>query len=183
MTEAIKNQIFNEMMAHPALFTHRKPEKVALIGDTVGGILQEIQKHSSHIDIKINSTEFTPDLFDVIIATLKPTPSDLINYFKALKSEGILVMTTTSPFELEKLKAHYAELHSLGFHDAHLITFPQPNESSGWCAAFMAIKSSPFKRVKEQDIHNRSFATQYYNFDIHKASMVLPEFMRQELNL
>lgn len=37
---------YNEMMVHPALFTHPKPIKIALLGNNIG-MLQEVLKHSS----------------------------------------------------------------------------------------------------------------------------------------
>ena len=45
----------------------------------------------------------------------------------------------------------------------------------------MATKRAAFKRVREKEIFNRPFTTRYYNYDVHKAALVLPEFMRSEL--
>lgn len=62
---------FNEMMTHPALFTHHRPQKVAIIGNYFG-ILQEVLKHSSikHVLCILNTAQITevikqyfPDLY------------------------------------------------------------------------------------------------------------------------
>ena len=38
--------IFQEMLVHPALFTHPKARKIAIVGDQNDGILQEAVKHT-----------------------------------------------------------------------------------------------------------------------------------------
>jgi len=52
---------------------------------------------------------------------------------------------------------------------------------SGSRTAIMAIKTGTFKRIREKDIYNKPFATKFYNFDMHKAALALPEFVREEL--
>jgi len=39
------NFLYHEMMAHPVLFTHRKPKRVAIIGGGDCGTLQEVLRH------------------------------------------------------------------------------------------------------------------------------------------
>lgn len=62
---------FNEMMAHPALFTHHHPQKIAIIGNCFG-TLQEVLKHPSVTEVLciLNNTElaevieeYFPDLY------------------------------------------------------------------------------------------------------------------------
>ena len=45
------NVIFYEMMTHPALFSHPRPARVAILGDEADGILSEVLKHSSVTDV------------------------------------------------------------------------------------------------------------------------------------
>jgi len=44
---------YQEMLVHPALFTHPKPEKVLVIGGGDGGILREVEKHSDVKEIDL----------------------------------------------------------------------------------------------------------------------------------
>lgn len=39
--------LYHEMMAHPALFAHREPREVAIIGGGDGGMLREVLRHAS----------------------------------------------------------------------------------------------------------------------------------------
>lgn len=37
--------VYHEMLAHPAMFYHKKPEKILIIGGGDGGVLREVVKH------------------------------------------------------------------------------------------------------------------------------------------
>lgn len=186
--------IYHEMMSHPALFTHPHPQKVAIIGDEQLGITQEVLKHPNVCEVwktvahknindpRIKLLALNDDknnFFDIIIIASELHRN--INYFSFLQNAGILLQPSTSPFDLAALKSHYDQLDSLGFYDIQVLNFPQPDRPTGWSSALMAVKQTAFKRVREKDIYNRLFTTRYYNFDVHKASLVLPEFMREQL--
>lgn len=65
------NFVYHEMLSHPALFTHHKPEKVLIIGGGDCGTLQEVLKHKEvkqvdmvEIDERVTrvSEQFFPEL-------------------------------------------------------------------------------------------------------------------------
>jgi len=172
--------IYREMMSHPALFTHPKPLKVAVIDENQAGIAEEILKHTTITNVLQPDATSAP--FDIIILATEKPPAPLSTYYDLLNNDGILLCQSTSPFELQSLKAQYQQLKSQPFYDIQLVSFPQPNNAVSWRSALMAIKNTAFKRVREKDIFNRTFTTKYYNFDVHKASLVLAEFMREELS-
>jgi spermidine synthase len=180
--------IYQEMMSHPALFSHPHPKTVTVIGDEEGGIIQEINKHpnitqvqsiTQPIDTWIKSTE--PESTDILIVGVDAKPEHFKSLFSILKTDGILVQKAYSPFHVSELKQLQQELSHANFPDIHFLSFPQPHFTSGWRTAIIAKKHGHFRRIREKDIYNKSFTTRYYNFDIHKASLVLPEFMREEL--
>ncbi len=194
--------IFQEMLAHIPLFTHRKPHHVAILNDHEHGVIQEVLKHPtvSHIwqimaqqngnenrDTRIKHcygqsedylAQIGPSALDVLIIGQKPVESDFTLYHKILHSDGILIQLCESPFDLADLKTKQQQLKKAGFHDIQALQFPEP---TGWRAAIMATKHGTIKRPREKDIFNKPFSTRYYNFDIHKAAFALPEFMRTEL--
>lgn len=188
--------IYQEMMSHPILFAHKHPTKVAIIGNAEG-LTQEILKHPAITELwqatpaalaeprikDLATLNLSTPAFDIIILATDKAPAPLSNYYQLLHNDGMLLYQSTSPFDLQKLKADYQELKSIGFHHIQVLNFPQPHYPSGWRAALIAAKNTPFKRMSEKDIFNRPFTTQYYNFDVHKASLALPEFMREELTL
>jgi spermidine synthase len=208
MTESLlKNHhiIFCEMMSHPVLFTHPHPKSVAILGDDDNSILSEVLKHTDLTDIHLiqDAPLLIPfldgpkiirhdrhhwlkepnahDSLDILITLNEPTPTVLQDYFNLLHKEGILIQASASPFDPLLLKSLITQLKTIGFHDLHIIHFPQPHYPSGWRTATIALKYGVFKRLREKAIYNKPFKTHYYNFDIHRASMVLPEFMRDTM--
>lgn len=202
MTETIEEHadlIFSEMMAHPVLFTHPNPKKIILLGDKTHLILREALKHSNltevHlIETKADQEENSKLVFNTELSSLKPSSIDIIinasdlnlsktkHLFDLLHKDGILIQQSVSPFTINPLKSLTHALHQTGFSDVQLLSFPQPNYETGWRSVLMALKHGMFKRLREKIIYNKSFKTAYYNYDVHKASVVLPEFIR-DINL
>ena len=213
---------YHEMMAHPALFTHPHPQKIAILGNSFG-ILQEVLKHPSVNEVwciaentqleEVVSHYFSSlqhgkndervsyhlskplawfkqnaaEKFDIIIQGQHS--DDYLKehyqcYYHALQDNGILIEPCQSSLLYFKtLKPLYQHLEQVGFNDCQLLNFPQPSYPSGWRTVMMATKRSTFKRVREKEVFNRQFTTRYYNFDVHKAALVLPEFVRCELGM
>jgi spermidine synthase len=197
--------IYQEMMSHPAIFAHSKLKKIVIIGDNECAILHEVVKHSTITDIYHLTEQVTEQTIaderihfvisdtskwmtstpqaslDLIIVAEDANPTLFKQYLDLLHEDGILVQQSGSLFDIETLKSQQQALIAAGSTDIHFLSFPQPGFTSGWRTALLAKKHGNIKRPKENHIFNKSFATRYYNFDIHKASLVLPEFMREEL--
>ena len=45
----------------------------------------------------------------------------------------------------------------------------------------MASRANTLDTIREDAVEQRPFSTQYYNLDIHRAAMALPEFVKQAL--
>lgn len=194
--------IFPEMMTHPVLFTHSHPKTMMILGDDDQHILREVLKHSNVLKIhheqpnndplndkrvhfyeKTSATWFTalnPHAIDIIINATDPNQGEIKGLFDLLNHDGILIQQSVSPFEMNPLKSLITLLRQTGFSDLQLLNFPQPNYATGWRSIVMALKNGIFKRLREKVIYNKPFKTHYYNFDVHKAAAVLPEFMRHD---
>ena len=204
---------YHEMMAHPIIFTHHHPQKIAVIGHDTGVAAQvlkhvavkeltlvappsclnelltqylpqfqaaddnRITRHTGDLTSWINQT---PDeSFDIIIVT---QPGLASGYQRLLRENGLFVQPyQASWLYQEDWLATNQAMQQAGAGEWHLFHFPQPSYATGWRFAIMATKSGHFKRVREKDIFNRNFATRYYNLDVHKASLALPEFIRHVL--
>lgn len=198
--------IYQEMMAHPALFMHPHPKKIAIIGDEDCGILQEVLRHPeamlvTHVNEKparlIHHDEriqlYTHDVthwiqhtekntIDILIIAEEATPAHFKAFFELLNPQGLMIQQSVSPFQIAQLKTLQDQFTQAGFTDIHFSIYPQPHFPSGMRTAILAKKHGNFHRIREKDIFNKPFHTNYYNFDIHKASLVLPEFMRKGLH-
>ncbi|RDI38368.1 spermine/spermidine synthase domain-containing protein [Aquicella lusitana] len=127
------------------------------------------------------------DRFDLIIQTSSTETAvheDLCHYFRILKCDGLIVQPcVASLLQPQSLKLWQQSLQNAGFAHCQFLSFPQPSYPGGWRTVALAAKRPGIYRMREKRIYNRTFATRYYNFDVHKAAMALPEFMREEPDL
>ena len=92
---------------------------------------------------------------------------------RALGEQGILVQQSESPlYHLKLINAMRSAMCSAGFEQTHTLDFPQPVYPSGWWSATMAGKSGFIDNIRETDINNKPFASQYYSYATHQAAMV-----------
>lgn len=199
--------IYHEMLVHPAFFTHPHPHKIIILNSTAA-ILSEVLKHSTVTEIHAISPaplmqseariqwHATPN---ALFAATAPASIDLLlvnevatdfsaalfkEYQHLLNAEGILIHGyAASLFDAQPLKSAYQQLHHHGFQEIQLLHFAQPSATSGQRMLLMATVRTTFRRIREKDIFNRSFSTRYYNYDMHRSALGLPEFVRHELAL
>lgn len=120
--------------------------------------------------------------FDVVIKNQLPiniSKQQDETYYQLVSEQGILIKPCPSSLlEIKLLDEFTAHSKQAGFNSIQFLNFPQPSYPSGWRILMMATKMSIFKRIREKDIYNRSFNTRYYNYDMHKAALALPEFVQ-----
>lgn len=124
--------------------------------------------------------------FDIIINNENVTDISSEHYLpfvSALNADGIYIeacaITYLNP---QTLRIIMQNVKFAGFSDCQPLSFMQPSLART-CTLLMATRRSSFKYLREKDIFNRPFTTNFYNFDVHRASLVLPEFMRLALQL
>jgi len=102
---------------------------------------------------------------------------------RALGVNGLLVQQSESPlFSLENiLKPMHQGMRAAGFSDVRSLPFPQCVYPSGWWTVTLASKVVSLEHFRDRDAANKSFPTEYYNADIHRAALAAPEFMRRAL--
>lgn len=184
--------IYREMLAHLPLFAHRNPQTVAVFDDRQNGVLEEILKHTSvttiwqpdavGADARIRSLQTAQpavDSLDIVIVGHHNNDPHLKPCLETLRTEGILLQLCESLFDINHLKTIQQQLRDQGFSDILPLHFAQPQFASGWRSAVIATKQGTIKRPREKDIFNKTFTTQYYNLDMHRAAFALPEFMRE----
>lgn len=197
---AFDNFICEEMMVHSLFFTHPNLKNIALIAEDHTGLLREILKHQA-INSIWQEKKYATDLHDkrinlfaedlttwlnhmppatldgIIIYDRNVTLENYQQFYQVLKADGMLIQQSHSLFNLQEIRGAYQTLQQTGFQDLQILNFPLP---SGLRTALMAIKNGTFKRIREKDIFNKPFVTKFYNFDMHKAALALPEFVREE---
>ncbi|MBD8527043.1 polyamine aminopropyltransferase [Pseudomarimonas arenosa] len=102
--------------------------------------------------------------------------------YKALRPGGILVQQSEPPLtQLALIKSMRQLMRQVGFAAVRTIPFPQPAYPTGWWSCTMARKGADLSGFRERGAYSKPFATRYYSADIHKAAMILPEFLREAL--
>jgi len=101
---------------------------------------------------------------------------------KALRQGGILVQQSESPLaHLPLLQSMRKAMKGAGFHALRTLTFPQPCYPTGWWSATLARKGTDLSAFRERGAATKTFATRYYNAEMHKAALAMPEFLREAL--
>lgn len=107
------------------------------------------------------------------------------NCYKALSECGILINQHESAFYDEYANA-FAKTHnkiSKVFNETHVYGFQMPTYPSGiWYFGFASKKFHPINDFKEDYWKSLNLRTRYYNTDIHRASFVLPNYVKELLD-
>lgn len=99
--------------------------------------------------------------------------------YNCLSEDGIVVQQSESALlHMKIIKEMRAEMKAGGFMHMQSVFFPQCIYPSGWWSATMAGKRE-LAQFREQEATNKGFDTIYYNADIHKASLAMPEFFKK----
>ena len=103
------NFIYHEMMSHPALFSHREPRHVAIVGGGDCGTLKEVAKHScvekiTQIEIDERVTRLSEQYFPELCtantdARVKFEFQDAIKWMQQAPAESIdvIIIDSTDP--------------------------------------------------------------------------------------
>ncbi len=98
---------------------------------------------------------------------------------RALGDAGVLVVQSESPLiHAELIQAIRAEMAAAGFQQVSTLHFPQCTYPSGWWSATLAGGPGAHTDFREAAAREQSFATRYYNADIHRAALAQPSFMQ-----
>ena len=103
--------------------------------------------------------------------------------FRALKTDGLLIQQSESPFyHLDILKAMHRAMQAAGFGSTHLLNYFQCSYPSGWWSSTIACKQSKLPKLRKNESDQRPFTTRYFNTEMVQAAMTLPQDVKIELS-
>ncbi|MBD3671870.1 MAG: polyamine aminopropyltransferase [Gammaproteobacteria bacterium] len=106
------------------------------------------------------------------------------NCYRALSEGGVLVQQSESPLVHHRLLREIHEaMNGAGYSDVKTLPFPQPVYPSGWWSCTLAVKNDRATNFRERDSANKSFATRYYNIDIHRGALATPPMFIDEIGI
>lgn len=102
---------------------------------------------------------------------------------RALGQDGVLVQQSESPLTdlADIILPMYRNMRAAGFDDVHSLHFPQPVYPTGWWTATQARKNGRVADFREADAAAKGFHTEYYNAQMHRAALAVPELMRRAI--
>ncbi len=153
--------------------------------------LQGNPKVKLHVDDGIAYIKKHTDSFDVILVDSTDPIGPAVGLFEeefyrtvfaALKSDGIMVAQSESPFfHADIQKKMFSNLRAVfsivEMYQASIPTYP----SGAWSFAFCSKKYHPVEDFDRSRAAERPFETRYYNEDLHLGAFMLPTYVRQNL--
>lgn len=102
------------------------------------------------------------------------------NAFQSLKEGGILTAQAESPFFTPELVQDIVDKNKKNFPIVKLYTAFTPTYPSGnWSFAIGSKKYDPAQEIDFEAIKTDNLVLKYYNLEHHKASFVLPNFIKK----
>ena len=168
-----KNTIYNEMMIHIPLCTHKEASKVLVVGSVDDSFKEEILKHTATVTY---SDELNvDDKFDVIIYN-NDTIDDMTmaNVNRSLEEFDGIFVCISERFKKDESKL-IEDLTTIG--KSFWITMPYRFGHT------MAILASKKYHPQADIILDRSdfIDSQYYNTELHNACFVHPTYITKAL--
>jgi spermidine synthase len=174
----MKQFIYNEMMVHVPLCTHKEPKNVLIISNEAGGLVAEIQKYTEDISCDVISANL--DLlrdaqegsYDVVISELDADAVTVAHINRVLKEDGLFVTQHPS---LDAVEANKNLMEIVGKYAK--IVMPYRLEDST-----TALLASKEYHPTADIILQRADLTdglEYYNSDVHPAAFAMGNNIRK----
>lgn len=176
----MKDFIYNEMMVHVPLCTHKEPNNVLIISENSAGFVQEIQKYKyDEINYDVISTDITllrdveDDKYDVVISELDTDAAVLAHFNRVLNEDGLLVTVHPS---LDDVAENKKIMQILGKYAKIIMPY---NLGNGKTALLASKEYHPTADVilQRTDLLD---GLEYYNCDIHPAAFATGNNVRKE---
>jgi spermidine synthase len=169
--------IYNEMMIHIPLCTHKEPKNILIVSDSPSGLQNEIKKHNS-VDsdsIKCSLDELSKlndDAYDVVVSQMQADALYLSQVNRILNDDGILVIKHPS---LDEVDSNKSLMKILGGYFKIIMPY---NLGDGSTALFCSKTYHPTADIILQRTDMLD-ALEYYNCDIHPAAFAMGNNVRK----
>jgi spermidine synthase len=175
----MKEFIYNEMMVHVPLCTHKEPKNVLIISSNAAGLVAEVQKYMEDISCDVISCELNllreakDDTYDVVISELENDAVVFAHINRVLNEDGLCVVTHP---DLDDVEANKNIMQILGKYAKVVMPY-----NLGNCTT--ALLASKEYHPTADIILNRADlldGLEYYNSDVHPAAFAMGNYIRKE---
>lgn len=173
-----KEFIYNEMMVHVPLCTHKDPKKVLIISNNAETMVAEIQKHEEikcdKIAADMNALrDIADESYDVVISELESDAAVLAHYNRVLNEEGLLVTKHPS---LDQVDENKQMMEILGKYAKIIMPYNLGTSQTALLASKAYHPTADIILHRADMLDNLN----YYNSDIHPAAFAMGNYIRKE---
>jgi len=170
-----KEFIYNEMMAHIPVCSHKSPKSLLLISDAPEGIKQELARHSGlnvtvgGLDSIANGADSSYDIV-LIDSTAAISRATYAHLNRIVKEDGLISSLNAS---LDDEEASKEQLNAIG--EYFKVVMPYRAEDKT-----MILGSKEYHPTADVILHRTDLidGLSYYNCDIHISSFAMPNYIR-----
>jgi len=174
----MKEFIYNEMMVHVPLCTHKEPQNILIISNSAAGLIAEVQKHydiscdvvSANIELL---REVKENAYDVVINELEGDAVVWAHINRILSEEGIVV--TKHP-ALDDIEENKILMDILGKYAKIVMPYNLGNCTTALLASKEYHPTADIILQRADLLDN----LEYYNSDIHPAAFAMGNYIRKE---
>ncbi|WP_373073563.1 spermidine synthase [Sulfurimonas sp.] len=173
----MKEFIYNEMMVHVPLCTHKEPKRILIISNDAAGLEKEVEKHTNITLDKIecsldNVSKLEDSKYDVIISEMEGDSLFISQINRVLSEDGILVIKHPN---LDKIEENKSIMQTLGNYFKIIMPY---NLGNGETALLCSHTYHPTADLILQRTDMLD-GLEYYNCDIHPAAFAMGNNVRK----
>ncbi|WP_297441522.1 spermidine synthase [Sulfurimonas sp.] len=175
----MKEFIYNEMMVHVPLCTHKEPKNVLIISSNAAGFVAEVSKYMDDISCEVISAdmnllrEVADDAFDVVISELENDAAVLAHINRVLKEDGLVVTKNPSLDEADENKKI---MQILGKYATVVMPYNLGDSSTALLASKVYHPTADII-LQRADLLD---GLEFYNSDVHPAAFAMGNNVRKE---
>lgn len=176
----MKEFIYNEMMVHVPLCTHKEPKNLLIISANAAGLVAEVQKY---VTDDISCDVISPDMnllravkdgaYDVVISELENDAAVLAHINRVMNEDGLCVLKHPN---LDEVQENKKIMQILGKYAKIIMPYNLGDNST-------ALLASKEYHPTADIILNRADlldGLEYYNSDIHPAAFAMGNYIKKE---
>ncbi len=173
----MREKIYNELMVHVPVCTHKEPKNVLIISDNAFGMIDEMAKYKN-IETKAVGTsvddlrDLEENTFDVIISEADIDTASTAHINRALKEDGLV---SFAGFKLDNEEETKAKLLEIGKY----FKIAMPYSLLGHTKAVLASKEyHPTADINLQRA-DLTDGFEVYNSDLHVGIFAMPTYIKK----
>ena len=170
-----KEFIYNEMMVHVPVCSHKAPKNLLLISNSAQGIQKELERHIG-LDVTVGGLDAIANAqdsaYDIVLidSTAEISRATYAHLNRIVKEDGLVSCLNAS---LDQEEATKEQLSALGEYFKVLMPYKAEDKT-------MLLASKEYHPTADVILQRTDLidGLSYYNCDIHVSSFAMPNYIR-----